>query len=409
MADARVLGRLDGWPLRTLVAACLIAGGLVVGSTPVPAAQVASLVASPSPLSRPSALNDVDCVTPTDCFAVGWYTPEQTSEPSALVEHWDGTSWKVVDSPSPAGERTSRLAGVKCVSSNHCVAVGSSSPPLDNENTAPVRTLAEQWDGTSWKIVTTPRIASPPSLSYWYLLGVDCTSTTNCWAVGYAGVGGSFALVEHWNGISWNVVVNPGRTGDSWAEKLLNVSCTAVTNCVAVGDFYAQSRSGEVHRTTLVERWNGLAWKTVPSPNPDPFTSILEGVTCTATSNCLATGYSYDRRHSRSLTLVERWNGTKWTIVPSPTPAATLRSGLAGVACTTSRDCLAVGSDQSLASRNTVLEHWNGTKWSVVANPIPASFPSVFLQGVACKDTVCFAVGQRVERGHYSTLVERYS
>ena len=45
-----------------------------------------------------------------------------------------------------------------------------------------MQTLAEQWNGSDWSMVTTPN----PSASQNDLNSVACTSAANCWAVGFA-------------------------------------------------------------------------------------------------------------------------------------------------------------------------------------------------------------------------------
>ena len=74
------------------------------------------------------------------------------------------------------------------------------------------------------------------------------------------------------------------------------------------------------------------SWSVVPSPNPTRRTAILSGVSCVASSGtCMAVG-SYATRGG-SKTLVERWDGASWTIVPSPNPAKASSSSLQGVSC----------------------------------------------------------------------------
>ena len=59
------------------------------------------------------------------------------------------------------------------------------------------------------------------------------------------------------------IVPSPNPNG-ARQSGLRGVSCTSGTTCFAVGDFYNRSRAP----FTLVERWNGTSWATVPSPIP---------------------------------------------------------------------------------------------------------------------------------------------
>jgi hypothetical protein len=60
----------------------------------------------------------------------------------------------------------------------------------------------------------------------------------------------------------------------------------------------------------------------------------------------------------------EIWNGSRWRVVTPPTPPGSSRSGLAGVSCPGPADCWAVG-DQVVGSGSSLIEHWNGTTWSI--------------------------------------------
>src|SRR5438045_9623651 len=57
--------------------------------------------------------------------------------------------WSVV--PSPNGSSSSNLSGVAAVSANDIWAVGSSGNQMSG-----AQTLIEDWNGTSWSVVTSP-------------------------------------------------------------------------------------------------------------------------------------------------------------------------------------------------------------------------------------------------------------
>jgi hypothetical protein len=54
-------------------------------------------------------------------------------------------------------------------------------------------------------------------------------------------------------------------------------------------------------------------------------TSYLQDVTCTSASDCWAVGYYYN---DNAQTLIEHWDGTKWAVVPSPNTTATFNPTL---------------------------------------------------------------------------------
>src|SRR5438874_2398880 len=112
------------------------------------------------------------------------------SSENTLIEHWDGTSWSVVSSPRlPKG---SSLLGVTAPASNNAWAVGFS----------PSGALVEHWDGTSWSLVSSPAFSGVSDLT-----GVSADSSTDVWAVGALSGGGTTSL--HWNGTSWSLVTTP--------------------------------------------------------------------------------------------------------------------------------------------------------------------------------------------------------
>jgi hypothetical protein len=180
-------------------------------------------------------------------------------------------------------------------------------------------------------------------------------------------------------GPAWSIVVNPGRINDA---TLRGVACTSATNCMLVGD--------------TMGRWNGSKWSSVPSPIPADSFVALSGVACSSATNCFMVGSATGLTSSDDTTLIERWNGAKWSIVPSPNPAGSPASDLDGVSCTSATNCFAVGTYQPSdpTSSATLIERWNGSKWSIVPSPNPAGGDDALLERVACSSaTSCIAVG----------------
>src|SRR6202040_78610 len=112
------------------------------------------------------------------------------------------------------------------------------------------------------------------------------------------------------------------------------------------------------------------SWSIVPSPNTDPTQSNqLFGVACPSASDCWAAGYYYNGNHSQ--TLIEHWDGSAWTIVPSPNSSTSESNFLLGITCTSATDCWAVGHHDSgdVAVFVTLILHYDGTSWSVASSP----------------------------------------
>jgi hypothetical protein len=65
------------------------------------------------------------------------------------------------------------------------------------------------------------------------------------------------------------------------------VSCVSATACTAIGYYYFGSLA-----VPLIERWNGSSWSVMAAPNPSGSTyTQLESVACTSVTECMATGY----------------------------------------------------------------------------------------------------------------------
>lgn len=61
--------------------------------------------------------------------------------------------------------------------------------------------------------------------------------------------------------------------------------------------------------------------------------------------------------------IVEHWDGTSWSVVPNEHPGGFHE--LTGIAAVSSADVWAVGS----GTTQPLIEHWNGTSWSIVPSP----------------------------------------
>lgn len=202
------------------------------------------------------------------------------------------------------------------------------------------------------------------------LYGVAATASSNAWAVGSSS--GRRTLIERWNGTAWKrqSSLNPGRTlrGALYENELFGVAATSRSNAWAVGDYY---RGGGARRT-LVERWGGSGWKIQRSPNPierGVGSNRLFAVAAMSASNAWAVG-NYERgRVNRSLIL--HWNGSAWKVQKSPNvvPACSCLhyNVLYGVAATSPSNAWAVGYYRSNVPMRSgaVIEHWNGSAWTV--------------------------------------------
>lgn len=147
---------------------------------------------------------------------------------------------------------------------------------------------------------------------------------------------------------------------------LQGVAVVSANDIWAVGD-HATNSSGN-YLLTLTEHWNGTKWSIVTSPSPGNGQNILQGVAVVSANDVWAVGYYYNLQHYE-LTLVEHWNGTSWNVVASPN-LGTSNNSLQAVAVVSATDIWAVGSYfKPGPTYQTLTEHWNGTKWSIVPSP----------------------------------------
>jgi hypothetical protein len=339
--------------------------------------------------SNGNALAGVSCTSATACTAVGYYFPASGATVT-LGEQWNGTTWTVHTGPA-----VTTLTGVSCTSASACTAVGG---VLDS-------TRAERWNGKSWTTQTTPNPSGAASSQF---NGVSCTSATACTAVGYYYNSSSifFPFAERWNGTTWKVQTTPKPAG-SIEPELEGVSCTSATACTAVGG----DENGSGTYQTFAEQWNGTTWTIHATTNPGPEANYLYGVSCTSASACSAVGYQ-QLSSGAKVSLAERWNGTSWAtqITPNPPGPTDIFSG---VSCTSASACTAVGSyaESNAEPTGPFAEGWNGTTWTVQTTPSPAGADESPLTGVSCTAaSTCTAVGQyQGTSGTYLTLAERES
>jgi hypothetical protein len=335
-------------------------------------------------------LDAVSCVSASDCIAVGGSNYGFT-----VAERWNGSRWMAMATPRPKGSVPGGfLSGIACVSASDCIAVGQYE-----SFTLGYLSLAEHWNGTVWAIMPMPRVTvlgsaagasraavagTNPALS-----GVSCVGASNCLAVGSTGF---VSLVERWNGTKWTVVARPPGRG------LTRVLCTGVSDCIAVG-WTTASLVPPFSPVSGVYHWNGSAWTMMATPSPAG--QIIAGfsdIACVSRSNCTVVGNSGSGSDVNPL--AEHWNGAAWTLMSTPSPPSLSGSSFSGVACSSPSNCSAVGITEG---GNYVwlpmVEHWNGTTWTIVSTPTIKSMPdaqgstAAVFTDVACPGaSTCIAV-----------------
>ena len=345
-----------------------------------PAAPAAATARRSVPAASFSASGFLDSVAATsaaNAWAVGQAGPAFSSKPRTLIVRWTGTAWKQVPSPTPASGGS--LYGVAVTPALRGWAVGETGSATGTNT----KTLILRWNGTSWTQVPSPTPAGGATL-----YSVAVTSARSAWAVGWA-YRGHKTLILRWNGTVWSRVPSPTPAGGA---LLTGVAATSASSAWAVGwvSFNPTAK-------TLILRWNGSAWTRVPAPDPAG-SAALRGVAATSASSAWAVGCSACGS-PKPKTLIVRWNGTAWTAVRSPTPA--VGAVLNDVTATSARSAWAVGITGSEAGpkNKTLIERWNGTAWTQVPSPTPAG-GGILYSVAATSARNAWAVGQT---GNYST------
>jgi hypothetical protein len=262
------------------------------------------------------------------------------------------------------------------------------------------------WDGGRWRVQATPDPvpANAPAEFGPFLEGVSCTSINACVAVGdYATNWCASAmhtvpcltpLAERWNGVSWSLLPSPEGVLDA-------VSCTPDGACMAVSNGLSAGR------------WDGSSWSVESMPDPanvfpGSTSATILGLSCSSSSFCVAVGFFYNGPVGQ--TFAERWDGSSWSFQPTAQVAGAFEARLSSVSCTSPSDCVAVGDasfDRTQPFSYALAERWDGTSWSLQATPNGPGVSSE-LDGVSCTSSrACTAVGETAFRpGVHQPVVE---
>lgn len=153
-------------------------------------------------------------------------------------------------------------------------------------------------------------------------------------------------------------------------RTLTGVTAISGSDILAVGSY-----NGTSNTQTLSEQWNGTTWSVVASSNAAMDARSLSAVAAVSASEAWAVGNS-GVANGYYQTLIEHWNGQKWSIVASSNPGS-LGSLLSAVTVVSASNAWTVGQYSSGQNASTLVEHWNGSAWSVVTSPNVVTSPSL--------------------------------
>jgi hypothetical protein len=333
-------------------------------------------------------LMSVVAISANDVWAVGWTGSDVG--PVTLIEHWDGSTWSVVPSPNPSNT-FNHLWGVTALETNNVWAVGDFNAGDDGQ-----KSLFLQWNGTAW--VQIPGDDSGPTGLGFSVKAVSAISVSDIWSVG----SNSHTLAQHWNGTAWSIASTP-NTGIG--DNVLNsVSGSASTDVWEAG-YYTFG----IEKRTLVEHWNGSEWSIVPSPNTDKRINVLNGMAAISPSNVWAVGSATSGGLDQT-TLILQWDGTAWNIIPSPSPGTAGLNTLYAIAANSANDVWAVGSFTNNGQfAQTLIERWDGTSWQVIPSANMPGTNNELYGVVALSSNDVWAVGYWGNAASgFSTLIEHW-
>ena len=319
----------------------------------------------PQPLPIPagfdagSGYNGISAVSPTDIWAAG-NANASAGDPftEAILAHWNGTTWTLTVPPHPAGEmQFDQLFSVAALPGGMAWAVGNSDAPSNGG------AIIDALSGGSWTESAGPALpfgtGSQPNASF---AVVTARSASDVWvnATFSPPSSGSGNVYAHWNGSGWTLSKPIGEP-EGADINIRAMAAISASNVWAVGTaFYPGD-----HWDTLIEHWNGTRWSVIPTPQPSVFNELTSIDVVTAT-NIFVAGNSEDNspgpdpNEATSL----HWNGSSWSQLAGPrTPTGADINALTG---TNGRDIWMLGDS---GAGNAYYAHYDGTRWIQLAPP----------------------------------------
>jgi hypothetical protein len=433
-----------------------------------------SIVTSPNATtSQDNLLHGVVCVNGSDCWAIG-YAGNSSGVHQTLVLQYNGSSWSIITSPNQSAYE-GELGGVTCTGVNDCIGVGYYCQSSACTGSTSRQTEIEQWDGTSWYIADGTNTGGSSNRND--LRAVACVpgaAPDNCAAVGYYCeassncTGGTNAssqtLAEQYGGPVQNAATassawaSASATGDSSVSApdapssiagavntlsgalhkkapdiavpgrgpalnlgrtfngpqftgegnnlIYDTACVTSTNCYGVGSYCTASGGGKCatgsYNQTLIEHYDGSIWRPMPSPNAgSAVPNVLQGIYCNSATDCWAAGAYQPGSYWQ--TLIEHFDGSSWSVATSNNTSSTQLNWLNEVTCSASNNCWAVGHYVGSAQQTLIL-HYTGSTWTVTTSPNKDTTQTNEFYGVTCASTsLCWTAGY-----YYSTSVTHF-
>src|SRR5207244_4175617 len=135
---------------------------------------------------------------------------------------------------------------------------------------------------------------------------------------------------------------------------------------------------------SLTEHWDGSRWRVRSSPSPAGYIDDLYGSFAFSAQDVWSVGESA-RQGSGDKPLAEHWDGRRWRAIGTGRGESL---NAVGGACPV--DMWAVGTTGSV----TLTDHWDGSSWTTVPSPSVPHVGNLLFGVTAISSTDVWAVGQ---------------
>jgi hypothetical protein len=382
----------------TLGIGAMAGAAMLLAASPALAASGWTIVPAP-PTGQNAVLEGVTAPSDGNAWAVGYSNAAPNGLGAKMViDHWNGSAWSQVTAPAITG--SADLLGVNSSGTNDAWAVGYSR--VQRYQFSP---LAVHWNGSAWSISSPTSVLPGDTILY----GVADISSANAYAFGDNSAYATGELA-HWNGSTWSQVSYPLPTDTGYDQTLNAISADGPNDVWAIGEYLDQIGSN-LRWETFALHWNGTAWKDVTMPLVSSGSDTqdvyqINSMDAISPTNVWAVGGSGDNASpyggTPSNTLIEHYNGSAWSVVSSPNTGT--NDNLNGVTETSPTNLTAVGYDTGASGVQTLTMTWNGTSWAIGPSP-NAGNPSVLTSvSTAPGDQIVQAVGYDGAEGSWNPL-----
>lgn len=223
-----------------------------------------------------------------------------------------------------------------------------------------------------------PATASPAASAGWQLIrlpvqvppyALSVHTPTDVWTLSQPFLGGNGSLLDpvaaDWNGGSWTSSALPqslpGEGGTTYAKISGSASDAWIAGSVMPGPYH--------RRQPLVMHYNSATWSPILFPD-DGVSDLLTDVASLGPADTWVAGTS---QAGPGRPILMHWNGTTWASLTPPAPPGTQATGIQHVSAASPTDVWLLGTDTGGTTDGTFAAHWDGTAWSAIPVPRPAS------------------------------------